>query len=367
MKKILHLTISSETGGGPEHICQLVKGLDSEFESHIACPYNGSYFEKFVNITSNRVVELPHRKFSVYKLLGVYKYIKNNNIDLIHGHGKGAGIYCRIINLFLRIPSIHTPHGINKKIEIGFINKLYIHFERIFGFLISSVIYVSKTEFEYSKEINLWSKVPYEIINNGTSIIDQKDIEHWRNEIRTKYNWINKQIVITASRFDYQKNTLEFCKIAAELSNSIFVILGDGEEKKECVSFCDNFKINNVLFLGNVSNPLPYFAASDVYLSTARWEGLSMAILESMSVGLPIIATKVTGNIDLVNHSESGFLYNLGEIKVAVNYLQFFILNNDYKNFSVKSKTLHSQFFSSNSMCKKTSLLYASILSKQSK
>lgn len=362
MKKILHLTISSEIGGGPEHIFQLISGLPLEFESHIACPERGSYYEKFLKITSNRVVLMPHRKFSISSLILVYKYIKTNKIDLLHGHGKGAGFYCRLLRLFIWIPVVHTPHGINQKIEIGLTNKIYIQFERLLCFLVNAIIYVSKTECEYAEQLKIWSKIPSHVINNGTTVIlaNQKSI--WRTEKRKEMNWTVEKVIITASRFDFQKNTIEFCKIAGKLSQFTFVILGEGEEKNQCELFCKTARISNVIFLGNVPDPSCYFAAADVYLSTARWEGLSMAILESMAVGLPVVASNVIGNTDLVKSGKTGFLYTIEDIDEAANCLSHIFEDDNYFNFSANAEDFHKTSFSSESMCNKIGALYIDVL-----
>ena len=360
MKKILHLTISSQIGGGPEHIFQLISGISGQYEMHVACPTQGPYYHKFEELTLGRVTLLPHRKYTLKSFFSVLQYIKKNKIDLLHGHGKGAGFYCRLLSLCTKVAVIHTPHGINKKIESGLINKFYIKFERFFSYLINAVIFVSKTESDYAKQLNLWDNVPSEIINNGTKVVSDIERSEWRVEKRKQLNCIECKVIITASRFDYQKNTLEFCEIAKKMTDYTFVILGDGEQRKEYEDYCLYSKVNNVVFTGNVLNPLHYFAAADIYLSTARWEGLSMAILESMALGLPVVATEVIGNIDLVNHGETGFLYTIGEIAEAENYLNT-ILETNFSEFSQKSKDFHKSFFSSDAMCLKTSALYAKV------
>ena len=362
--KILHLTISSEIGGGPEHISQLIQGVSDRYEAHVACPDVGDYYVKFLKLTSNRVTLIPHRKFSFIALYKLIRYIRYNHIELLHSHGKGAGFYCRLINIFVKIPSVHTPHGINKKIEKGFINQIYIHFERFFEFLITSIIFVSKSEAAYAKKLCIWDNVPFVVINNGTKIIPERDINNWRTKVRQDLNCINRKIVITASRFDFQKNTIEFCEIASKFPGFYFIILGDGIEKNKCEVFCAKHNIINILFAGNVSNPIQYFAASDLYLSTARWEGLSMAILEAMSVGLPVVATRVLGNIDLVEPLKTGFLYEIGNIDEAVNYIKTAFSSQFYINLSKKSKIIHNKRFSSTSMCELTMNLYDKILMK---
>ena len=65
-------------------------------------------------------------------------------------------------------------------------------------------------------------------------------------------------------------------------------------------------------------------------MNTSFYEGLSISVLEAMSIGLPIIASKVVGNIDAIEHSKTGFLYNLGDINMAAKYISD-ILENEEK------------------------------------
>jgi glycosyltransferase involved in cell wall biosynthesis len=360
VKKVLHITISSDIGGGPEHIYQLITGLSKQIESHVACPDNGPYYTKYKSLVSNRVTKIPFRRFELKYIFSLYKYIKNNQINLLHGHGKGAGIYCRILKVFLKIPTLHTPHGISVKQNLS--NKLYILFERLFKFLVNAVIYVSQTEYEISKKLNLWIGVPAKVIYNGTATFNESQKSNWRCETRSKMNWGNRKVVITASRYDFQKNTIEFCKIAQVLPTLIFVILGDGVDKKECETYCVNNNINNVLFLGAKYNPSKYFAAADIYLSTARWEGLSMAIIEAMALGLPTVATNVTGNIDLVRPGINGYLYSIGDVAEAQNLINTLLEPQLYTTCSANAVKCHKESFSVSTMSVQTEELYFSLL-----
>jgi L-malate glycosyltransferase len=56
------------------------------------------------------------------------------------------------------------------------------------------------------------------------------------------------------------------------------------------------------------STPERYYRAMDVYVCTSATEGLSNSILEAMACGRPVIATKVGGNPELVQHGETGYL-----------------------------------------------------------
>ena len=61
-----------------------------------------------------------------------------------------------------------------------------------------------------------------------------------------------------------------------------------------------------------------FLYVSDIYLSTSLYEGMPLSILEAMSIGLPIVASNVVGNIDTVKDGKTGYLYDLNNIEMAI-------------------------------------------------
>jgi glycosyltransferase involved in cell wall biosynthesis len=64
----------------------------------------------------------------------------------------------------------------------------------------------------------------------------------------------------------------------------------------------------SVLFTGFISKPAPYLAALDVFLLSSFTEGTSMTLLETMSLGIPSVATAVGGNPEIVDQYKTGVL-----------------------------------------------------------
>jgi glycosyltransferase involved in cell wall biosynthesis len=70
--------------------------------------------------------------------------------------------------------------------------------------------------------------------------------------------------------------------------------------------------------LGFINNSVEYLLACDIYLSTSLWEGLPYSLIEAAACGLPIIASDVIGNNEVVIDGENGYLFNLNEPEIAV-------------------------------------------------
>lgn len=86
-------------------------------------------------------------------------------------------------------------------------------------------------------------------------------------------------------------------------------IFGDGECRQEIEKLAARSKVaGSIRFWGNVPNRNDIYENIDVLVVTSETEGLSIAILEAMSFGIPIIATKVGGNLELVLDNETGRL-----------------------------------------------------------
>ena len=97
--------------------------------------------------------------------------------------------------------------------------------------------------------------------------------------------------------------------INKEIRNAKFVILGDGPMRKDLESLACRLDISDsVFFAGNRSNVSELLKIFDVFVNPSLSEGSSNAIIEAMATGLPVVATNVGGNKEMVDHGKSGFL-----------------------------------------------------------
>ena len=305
--KILFITLRADHGGGPKHIDLLINNLSSEMEIFIACPQDKPYYDLWSK--SEKVKDifiLPYRKFSVKKLLGLNKFIKDNDIKIIHSHGKGAGIYSRMLKILNpKLKIVHTLHGVHIG-EYGFLKKsAYIFLERFLTLFTDKFINVSNSENDTCLKLGLFSKDKSEVVYSGIKAL-LKD-----NNAKMKFNLSNKKVVTTISRFDYAKNmslAYEIAKNFKDNSNIVFLWLGDGDDRAKFESMAQKDGAN-IIFTGFTDEVPAYLSATDIYLSTSRWEGLPYALIEAQSLGIPVVATNVVGNNEVVENGKSGFLF----------------------------------------------------------
>ena len=95
------------------------------------------------------------------------------------------------------------------------------------------------------------------------------------------------------------------------------MVLLHGALKKLC---CSLGLAESVEFTGMIRNVTEYLRNADLFVLPSRTEGLSNALLEAMSYGLPCIATKVGGNIEVIGEDDSKNIM-LGKFIIARNGL----------------------------------------------
>ena len=307
MKKILLLSLRADHGGGPKHVDLLINNLSSDMEIFLACPKDKPYYNMWSESKKVKdIFALPHRKFSVKKLLGLNKFIKDNDIEIVHSHGKGAGIYSRMLKILNpRLKIVHTLHGVHIG-EYGFLKKsAYIFLERFLTLFTDKFINVSNSENSLCLKLRLFKKSKCEIVYNGIKALLKDD------HAKIKFNLSEKRVVTTISRFDYQKNMSLAYEIAQNFkdnSDIVFLWLGDGDDRTKFESMAQKDGVN-IIFTGFTDEIPAYLSATDIYLSTSRWEGLPYALIEAQSLGIPIVATNVVGNNEVVENGKSGFLF----------------------------------------------------------
>ncbi len=363
--RVLLITVRADYGGGPEHVWQILKHGRERISFYIACPQEWPYWKRYSHaIPHSNFCEIPHRRFTFGALARLIRFIRQEKIQLIHTHGKGAGAYGRLACMATGIPCIHTPHGIHTG-EYGTVKKwFYVHYEKITSRWIKHICFVSPSEQKQAYNLGLWPQTKSTVIPNGVDEITEDTRVAWRKKIREKLDITEQQIVVAMlTRFDYPKNMLEAYDIAKKSPEIIFLWLGDGQDRNILAEKAKLEQVGNIVFTGFVDNPGRYLAASDIYLSTSRWEGMPLGILEAMSVGLPVVATDVVGNRDAVIDGTTGILYPLGKTPLAVSSLKKMLENReDFKHMSQQAVLRQRKYFSTQRMVADILHVYQTVL-----
>lgn len=363
--RILFITARADWGGGPEHLHQLLTGLPEDVEAWVACPKDEPYWERFVASPITRgMLAIPHRAFGLGPLRRVTRLIRREKLDLIHSHGKGAGLFARPAALFTGRPCVHTFHGVHVG-EYGALKKLaYVLFERTMGLFTRQGIAVSQGELDRILNLGLIGRKKLRLIPNGVPIPETLVSPPEQSE---------RLPVVSISRFDYQKNSEFLLPIMEELERAgilerfQFVLVGDGPGRPKLEqAILERWGADAARFTGPLPDPGKELTRAFCYLSTARWEGLPLAVLETMALGLPPVVTDVPGNSDAVG--QAGMLFAQGDARAAAQALLTLAEDRDtWARLSTLATQRVRTHFSKQGMVDKTYSAYQAMLERTAK
>ena len=180
------------------------------------------------------------------------------------------------------------------------------------------------------------------------------DKDSWeRNNI---INDINYQNIVEEYRSEYIKSEKEiidfqFKYLLSKLDKSL---------KDKLQSFISAESLGEqVELLGNRGDVLRIISSFDLFIMTSLWEGFSIALLEAMATGLPIIATNVGGNPEVIENLDSGIIVSPGDTDGIVKAIIMLINDDDLRQkIGNNARTKFMSKFSSAIMVEKLDNLY---------
>ena len=124
----------------------------------------------------------------------------------------------------------------------------------------------------------------------------------------------DKQVVLFVGRLVEEKGLERLLKAWATMpcrENAILCLVGDGPLRSELEAVAARLDVlSSVRFLGHQPHVSKFYAIADLFVLPSHTEGMSNALLEAMAAGLPVVASDVGGNKDVIDDQVSGFLVN---------------------------------------------------------
>jgi len=324
--QILHVIETLDVGGAENILVEIVNNLDSKYDVTICCVKNSGNMASNVLRKGTRILELNKSEGNDYSIpWKMAKFIRSNDVRLVHSHN--WGVFCESA-LAARVGGaktfIHTVHGDFHSNGNGYVDiwkrKLRHFVERCFAGWGATVVAVSE---DVKKVIHSKTGIPLEkisVIRNGIRL-KTVDEENKRKIIQDYCITENDFVIITVGRLVPVKNIP--CLIEAiglihlDINNIKVLIVGDGPERSNIGNMIKSYKLDNRIYLVGEKIDIPeYLSVADLYVLPSKHEGISISLLEAMGAGLPIIATSVGGNIEVLEKDISGMLIPSDDPKV---------------------------------------------------
>lgn len=206
---------------------------------------------------------------------------------------------------------------------------------------------------------------------------DKKRIEALsldKNEIYIKYN-LNKEqkYIVFIARMTPQKAPLDLIKLIKKVVNKFddeykFIVVGSGELSLEITNLINHYNLNNyIVRIDYVDNTYELDLISEAIIFTSLFEGLSIALLEALSVGTPAISTDVGDTRLILEEYGNGIIFDsISDIDEYFSTFCIFLKNyKTYKENALKNKDLISNKFSKSTISKKYTELFEDTILKK--
>jgi glycosyltransferase involved in cell wall biosynthesis len=130
---------------------------------------------------------------------------------------------------------------------------------------------------------------------------------------------------LQASRHGHIKGFDRLLEAVCHLPQCHLLVIGDGPLRPSYQKFIDDNRLSErVRLLGSVSRETvwDYLAAADIFVLPSVHEGLSVAMIEALGFGLPVVASRIGGTVDLLQHGVNGLLVAPGDSAALESALQ---------------------------------------------
>jgi len=310
---IMHIQESLEVGGLENGVVNVVNNLEEEsFRSTICCLKRiGSLADRICNPQVSCFCLKQKEGKRIFLPLILRKIIREQRVDIVHTHNFYGGLY-GIIAAKIAGGNIKIVHGEHGSLQRE--NRRRIFLSMIIYSLSDKVVAMSRHQETFLNAIGISSKKTL-TIQNG---VDLKKFNIWPISIiqkkKRELNLVNAKTVIGCiGRLSQEKghqylidamNTV--CSIIPETH---LVLVGDGPLSKRLKEHVSALNLTlNIHFLGNRKDVNEIYPIFDIFALPSLSEGLSNVILEAMACHIPIIATDIRGNREILVHNETAIL-----------------------------------------------------------
>jgi glycosyltransferase involved in cell wall biosynthesis len=372
--KIVHVYKSFNVYNGLIEILSILsENIDKDRFELVACvnEYNGNEAgENFIR-SGGKIEIIKNNSYlkEIDKINNMYKYFVKSSPHIVQTHVLRANVTAPLIAKAAHVPIVIATEMTLKNIAPPGIRRLR---DKVFHIILNLVLkkcdrFVVTSEYlkkEWSPE---WLHEKTEIIYPPFSI---KKLEVARkNKIKT----IDKNNIVVGfvGRLSEEKRVVDLIKavkIIGEKNVSVqCMIVGTGPEEIKLKKIVKELKISEkVTFTGYSKNSFEKLLGFDIFVLPSRTEGCPIVILEAMAAGLPVVATNVGGNIELIQDRVNGVLvppYN-SEI-MAEKLIELIVNKNLRETYGHKNIELSFSKFNPVNFTKRIENTYLNLLKEK--
>ena len=313
MHKVLEVIRQGQIGGGESHLLDLVTFLDKErFEPVCLSFTSGEMINRLQAMGIRCYVIDTLKPFDMKIQQQIVDLLRQEQIEIIHAHGSRAASNMIWPARKLHLPLVYTVHGWSfHDDQVKLIRILRQLSEKLICSLACQVICVSQSNADTGRESFGLKNVV--VVENGINLVKFNPDGQFNN-LRELFGFTPDDFVVGfIARCTKQKAPLDFLeavRLAHENNPRVKgLFVGEGDMDAEVDAFIADHQMSDYVYRSKFRTDVPdLLHCIDVYCLPSLWEGLSIALLEAMAMGKPIVATPTDGTKEVITHEDNGLL-----------------------------------------------------------
>jgi glycosyltransferase involved in cell wall biosynthesis len=311
--KLLKMLTSFHIGGTERQVVNLALGIDpSRFDLHLAClRCSGALLGEL------KTLQVPRPEFRIGRFynpktlwqgLRLAQYIRKNRIQIVHSYGFYSNVFtvpiARLAGKSFVIASIRDTGDVLTPAQRR-VHKMVCR--------LADCVLVNAEAIRDKLVEEGYAPGKIIVIRNGITLAKfgkRQSNSLLRQELALP---LSAPLVVVFSRLNQMKGVKYFLDAAIILARRFpdvrFLVVGDGESRKELEEYARRLGLGQrTVFTGFRGDVPELLSEAAVSVLPSLSEGLSNSLLESMASGVPVVATSVGGNPEVIEHGVTGLL-----------------------------------------------------------
>ncbi len=251
-------------------------------------------------------------------ILRLYNLVRHERVDVIQTFTHFSNIVGPFVALAAGVPvCVTSKRNVSTGLSLWarFLQRLVTNSKLVdFMTVVSEEVResgISEDGLKAEKLITIYNGIDLKLLNKASI---EADIQ----KIRESLGFSRKGFIVTTVARLHEQKGHKFLlravpKLISQCPNSRFVIVGDGPLKNELRDYVKQANIEDyVCFLGNRADISDLLRISDIFVLPSLWEGLPNALIEAMSLGVPVVATNLKGIREVIIDQNNGVLVEPG-------------------------------------------------------
>jgi len=315
-RRVLHVIDSLGPGGAQEVVLNLATCGSARFRHSVATMHGRGIYWDRLRGAGIRVHSLsPHKHFPAY-LATLPALILSEKPDILHCHLIPSNIIAKPLGALLGVP-LAINHDHTNDPHRGE-NKLLLALDKASNQFARHIIAVAGACRDFLVERESIPPEKITVVPNAIDLRRFSPAAPQAAEARAALGIPAGATVLAGiGRLNPQKNFSLFLDVAAALAPQFpglrFLIAGGGPEESMLRAKAASLGLaEKTVFAGHVADARQAYAAADILLMPSRFEGLPMALLEAMAMGVPVVASRLDGIAEVVADGSEGLLVEPG-------------------------------------------------------